>query len=223
MLNFFISETNSSEWNSNIAGNHKNIFNDAKVPWSEYRYYDPKTVGLDFDGMISDIKVMTIQLYFSFLRCQMWTYLSSHVSERGTVHVQSSSLIFQYSYPSICYSVYHPLLADLLWLMKLNLVYCELLVMELSRYKTLSPQVKKTLLNMHLQSYLSFQMFSLFISIYVLFRNRILIMPALVITLYDIVYFINSCILKTLTGAMSAWHIAQRRNLHLQLNQMHYW
>ncbi|XP_057800013.1 LOW QUALITY PROTEIN: aspartate aminotransferase, chloroplastic [Salvia miltiorrhiza] len=37
-------------------GNHKNIFGDARVPWSEYRYYDPKTVGLDFDGMISDIK-----------------------------------------------------------------------------------------------------------------------------------------------------------------------
>ncbi|KAJ6856365.1 hypothetical protein NC651_038084 [Populus alba x Populus x berolinensis] len=37
-------------------GNHKNIFNDARVPWSEYRYYDPKTVGLDFEGMISDIK-----------------------------------------------------------------------------------------------------------------------------------------------------------------------
>ncbi|KMZ71571.1 Aspartate transaminase [Zostera marina] len=37
-------------------GNHKNIFNDARVPWSEYRYYDPRTVGLDFDGMISDIK-----------------------------------------------------------------------------------------------------------------------------------------------------------------------
>ncbi|KAL5698802.1 aspartate transaminase [Ranunculus cassubicifolius] len=37
-------------------GNHKNIFNDARVPWGEYRYYDPKTVGLDFNGMISDIK-----------------------------------------------------------------------------------------------------------------------------------------------------------------------
>ncbi|BFG17910.1 hypothetical protein CerSpe_041840 [Prunus speciosa] len=37
-------------------GNHKNIFNDSRVPWSEYRYYDPKTVGLDFEGMISDIK-----------------------------------------------------------------------------------------------------------------------------------------------------------------------
>ncbi|KAG6698177.1 hypothetical protein I3842_08G007700 [Carya illinoinensis] len=37
-------------------GNHKNIFNDARVPWSEYRYYDPKTVGLDFEGMLADIK-----------------------------------------------------------------------------------------------------------------------------------------------------------------------
>ncbi|WOK92142.1 aspartate aminotransferase, chloroplastic [Canna indica] len=37
-------------------GNHKNIFNDARVPWSEYRYFDPRTVGLDFEGMIADIK-----------------------------------------------------------------------------------------------------------------------------------------------------------------------
>ncbi|KAH9571250.1 hypothetical protein CY35_02G085200 [Sphagnum magellanicum] len=37
-------------------GNHKNILNDAGVPWSEYRYFDPKTVGLDFEGMIADIK-----------------------------------------------------------------------------------------------------------------------------------------------------------------------
>ncbi|KAL4569368.1 hypothetical protein LXL04_025004 [Taraxacum kok-saghyz] len=46
-----------------IQGNHKNIFNDAKLPWSEYRYYDPKTVGLDFDGMIEDIKVISQLLY----------------------------------------------------------------------------------------------------------------------------------------------------------------
>ncbi|XP_011084852.2 aspartate aminotransferase, chloroplastic [Sesamum indicum] len=37
-------------------GNHPNILNDAQLPWSEYRYYDPVTVGLDFQGMISDIK-----------------------------------------------------------------------------------------------------------------------------------------------------------------------
>jgi aspartate/tyrosine/aromatic aminotransferase len=39
------------------AGNHKNIFNDAGVPWKEYRYFDPKTVGLDFEGMVEDIEV----------------------------------------------------------------------------------------------------------------------------------------------------------------------
>jgi aspartate/tyrosine/aromatic aminotransferase len=39
------------------TGNHKNILNDAGVPWSEYHYFDPKTVGLDFEGMIADIKV----------------------------------------------------------------------------------------------------------------------------------------------------------------------
>eukprot|EP00897_Mesotaenium_endlicherianum_P007086 jgi/Mesen1/6405/ME000329S05567 len=37
-------------------GNHKNIFSDAGVPWGEYRYFDPKTVGLDLDGMLEDLK-----------------------------------------------------------------------------------------------------------------------------------------------------------------------
>ena len=31
-------------------GNHKNIFGDERVEWRTYRYFDPKTVGLDFDG-----------------------------------------------------------------------------------------------------------------------------------------------------------------------------
>lgn len=37
-------------------GNHKNIFADAGVEWKEYRYFDPETVGLDFEGMLADIK-----------------------------------------------------------------------------------------------------------------------------------------------------------------------
>eukprot|EP00271_Cylindrocystis_brebissonii_P009765 TRINITY_DN24_c0_g1_i1.p1 TRINITY_DN24_c0_g1~~TRINITY_DN24_c0_g1_i1.p1 ORF type:complete len:521 (-),score=112.77 TRINITY_DN24_c0_g1_i1:503-1945(-) len=37
-------------------GNHKNIFSDAGVPWGEYKYFNPATVGLDFEGMIADIK-----------------------------------------------------------------------------------------------------------------------------------------------------------------------
>ncbi|KAK8918835.1 hypothetical protein KSP39_PZI021873 [Platanthera zijinensis] len=43
-------------------GNHKNIFNDARVPWSEYRYYDPRTVGLDFEGMLEDVKVFFLDI-----------------------------------------------------------------------------------------------------------------------------------------------------------------
>jgi aspartate aminotransferase len=38
-------------------GNHKNIFGDAGVEWKEYRYFDKKTTGLDFEGMVEDIKV----------------------------------------------------------------------------------------------------------------------------------------------------------------------
>lgn len=36
--------------------NHKNIFTLAGVPWKTYRYFDPTTVGLDFEGMLADIK-----------------------------------------------------------------------------------------------------------------------------------------------------------------------
>jgi aspartate aminotransferase len=37
-------------------GNHCNIFADAGVEWKYYRYFDPATVGLDFEGMKEDIK-----------------------------------------------------------------------------------------------------------------------------------------------------------------------
>ncbi|CAL5223517.1 g6046 [Coccomyxa viridis] len=37
-------------------GNHKNIFADAGVEWKWYRYYEPKTVGLDFEGMMEDLR-----------------------------------------------------------------------------------------------------------------------------------------------------------------------
>lgn len=37
-------------------GNHKNIFSDEGVEWKNYRYFDPETVGLDFKGMMEDLK-----------------------------------------------------------------------------------------------------------------------------------------------------------------------
>lgn len=36
--------------------NHKNIFHDAGLQIKEYRYYEPKTKGLNFDGLIDDLK-----------------------------------------------------------------------------------------------------------------------------------------------------------------------
>ena len=36
-------------------GNHKNIIGDEGVKWEQYRYFNPKTVGLDFEGMKEDI------------------------------------------------------------------------------------------------------------------------------------------------------------------------
>ena len=37
--------------------NHHNIWRDAGVDKAEFRYYDPRTQGLDFDGMMEDLKV----------------------------------------------------------------------------------------------------------------------------------------------------------------------
>jgi len=36
--------------------NHKNIFALAGVAWETYRYFNPETVGLDFEGMMADIE-----------------------------------------------------------------------------------------------------------------------------------------------------------------------
>jgi aspartate aminotransferase len=36
--------------------NHKNIFALAGVAWDTYRYFNPETVGLDFEGMMADIE-----------------------------------------------------------------------------------------------------------------------------------------------------------------------
>lgn len=38
--------------------NHHNIFKDAGVDKKEYSYYKPSTKGLDFEGLISDLKVI---------------------------------------------------------------------------------------------------------------------------------------------------------------------
>lgn len=41
-------------------GNHGPIFRHSGLEVKSYRYYDPKTCGLDFQGAVEDIKVITI-------------------------------------------------------------------------------------------------------------------------------------------------------------------
>ncbi|KAM2094283.1 hypothetical protein COP2_017334 [Malus domestica] len=36
-------------------GNHLNFFNAAGLAMKTYRYYDPRTHGLDFEGMLEDL------------------------------------------------------------------------------------------------------------------------------------------------------------------------
>lgn len=42
--------------------NHHNIWRDAKVPAEEFRYYKPATRGLDYDGMLEDLRVRPLRL-----------------------------------------------------------------------------------------------------------------------------------------------------------------
>ena len=39
-------------------GNHIPVFRDSGLEVKQYRYYDKKIVGLDFDGMVEDLKSM---------------------------------------------------------------------------------------------------------------------------------------------------------------------
>ena len=38
--------------------NHTAVFKDSGLKVEKYRYYDPQSIGLDFDGMLSDIKAL---------------------------------------------------------------------------------------------------------------------------------------------------------------------
>jgi len=53
----------SRYWNTKIVyssnptwGNHKAIFNNAGIKYEEYRYWNPKTLGLDLAGMLEDLE-----------------------------------------------------------------------------------------------------------------------------------------------------------------------
>lgn len=50
-------------------GNHFAIANAANLETGEYRYYDPKTKGIDFEGMVEDIKKMDNHSIVLFHAC----------------------------------------------------------------------------------------------------------------------------------------------------------
>ena len=74
--------------------NHKAVFSDAGLAVEQYRYYDKKTIGLDFEGMIADIKAAPKGSIFLFHACahnptgvdptvEQWKEISNAVKAQG--------------------------------------------------------------------------------------------------------------------------------------------
>ena len=74
--------------------NHKAVFSDAGLKVEQYRYYDKKTIGLDFEGMIADIKAAPEGSAFLLHACahnptgvdptqEQWKEISTEIKKRG--------------------------------------------------------------------------------------------------------------------------------------------
>ncbi|KAI3329707.1 pyridoxal phosphate-dependent transferase [Ustulina deusta] len=74
--------------------NHKAVFNDAGLKVQQYRYYDKNTIGLDFDGLIADVKAAPKGSMFLFHACahnptgvdptpEQWKEISQVVKDHG--------------------------------------------------------------------------------------------------------------------------------------------
>ncbi|KAI1245378.1 Aspartate aminotransferase, mitochondrial [Eutypa lata] len=74
--------------------NHKAVFSDAGLGVEQYRYYDKKTIGLDFEGMVADIKAAPKGSIFLFHACahnptgvdpteEQWREISDVVKQQG--------------------------------------------------------------------------------------------------------------------------------------------
>jgi aspartate aminotransferase len=73
--------------------NHKAVFNHAGLEVEQYSYYDKKTIGLDFEGMVADIKAAPNGSVFLFHACahnptgvdptqEQWKQISDVVKEK---------------------------------------------------------------------------------------------------------------------------------------------
>lgn len=76
--------------------NHKNIFTLAGVKWATYRYFNPETVGLNFDGMIEDIKAAPSGSVILLHGCahnptgidptkEQWATIANIIEEKGHI------------------------------------------------------------------------------------------------------------------------------------------
>ncbi|KAI0171689.1 aspartate aminotransferase [Hypoxylon sp. FL1284] len=74
--------------------NHKAVFSDSGLKVEQYRYYDKKTIGLDFEGMLADIKAAPKGSMFLFHACahnptgvdptvEQWKEISEAVKAQG--------------------------------------------------------------------------------------------------------------------------------------------
>lgn len=74
--------------------NHKAVFNHAGLDVEQYRYYDKSTIGLDFEGLIADVKAAPNGSVFLFHACahnptgvdpsqEQWKQISDVVKEKG--------------------------------------------------------------------------------------------------------------------------------------------
>ncbi|RDA92274.1 hypothetical protein CP533_5744 [Ophiocordyceps camponoti-saundersi (nom. inval.)] len=74
--------------------NHRAVFSDAGLKVERYRYYDKKTIGLDFDGMLADIKAAPRGSVILLHACahnptgidptqEQWKQISSEVKKNG--------------------------------------------------------------------------------------------------------------------------------------------
>lgn len=74
--------------------NHKAVFNDAGLEVKQYSYYDKKTIGLDLNGMLTDIKAAPKGSMFLFHACahnptgvdptqEQWKEISQAVKDQG--------------------------------------------------------------------------------------------------------------------------------------------
>src|SRR5690606_37088258 len=74
--------------------NHKAIFNDSHLKVETYRYYDKKTIGLDINGLLEDVRAAPKNSVFLLHACahnptgvdptpEQWTQIAKEIKERG--------------------------------------------------------------------------------------------------------------------------------------------